>query len=96
MDVNFDELCQTVLVQVENQVVHEVKPIADNNERKLVLEFGLLEEILDFLRVVVVTLSADALDLSDLVGAGGSLDVLEVDLGILAKVDDRPEIVIKT
>ena len=76
--------------------MHEVEPIADDDKRKLVLEFGLLEEILDFLRVVVVALSAYALDLSNLVSTCGSLDVLEVDFGILAKVDDRSKVVVET
>jgi len=96
LDVNFDELGQPVLVQIENQIVHEVEPVADDDKRKLVLKFGLLEEVLDFLRVVVVTLSANTLDLADLVRAGGRLDVLEVDFGVLAKVDDGAEIVIET
>ena len=76
--------------------MYKVEPIADDDERKLVLEFSLLEEILDFLRVVVIALSADALDLSNLVGTGGSLDVLEMDLGVLTKVDDGPKVVVET
>ena len=96
MDVNLDELGQAVLVQVENQVVYEIKAIADDDERELVLKFGLLEEVLDFLRIVVVALSANALDLSDLVRAGGRLDVLKVDFRVLAKVDDRAEVVVET
>ena len=96
MDVNFDELGQTVLVQIENQVMHKVESITDGGERKLVLEFGLLEEILDFLRVVVIVLSAYTLDLSNLVSTCGSLDGLEVDFGILAKVDDRSKVVVET
>jgi hypothetical protein len=76
--------------------MHEVEPIADNDERKLVLELGLLEEILDLLRVVIVALSTDALHFSDLVGAGGGLNVLEVNLGILAKVYDGSKVVVET
>jgi hypothetical protein len=76
--------------------MHEIEPVADDDERKLVLKFGFLEEVLDFLRVVVVALSADTFDLSDLVRAGGRLDVLEVDLGVLAKVDNRSKIVVET
>jgi hypothetical protein len=34
LDVNFDELGQAVLVQIENQVVHKVEPIADDDERE--------------------------------------------------------------
>ena len=96
MDVNFDELGQPVLVQIENQVVHEIESIANDDERKLVLKFRLLEEVLDFLWVVVVALPADTFDLSDLVRAGSRLDVLEVDLGVLAKVDDGTEVVVQT
>lgn len=96
LNVNFNELGQAVLVQVENQVVHKVEPITDNDKRKLVLKFGLLEEVLDLLRVVVVALSANAFDLPDLVRAGGRLDVLEVDFGVLAKVDNGSEIIVKT
>ena len=96
MDINFDELGQTVLVQIEDQVVHKVEPIAHDDERELVLKFCLFEEILDFLRVVVVALSANTLDLPDLVSAGGSLDVLEVDFGVLAKVDDGSKVVVET
>jgi len=96
LDVNFDELGQAVLVQVENQIVNKVEPIADDNKRKLVLEFSLLEEVLDLLRVVVVALSANTFDFSNLVGACGCLNILEVDFGVLAKVDDRSEIIVET
>ena len=96
LDVNFDELGQPVLVQIENQVVHEIESIANDDERKLVLKFCLLEEVLDFLWVVVVALPANTFDLSDLVRAGSRLDVLEVDLGVLAKVDDGTEVVVET
>jgi hypothetical protein len=96
LNINFDELGQAVLVQVENQVVHEVEPIADNDKGKLVLKFGLLEEVLDLLRIVVVALSTNTFDLSDLVRAGGCLDILEVDFRVLAKVDDRSEIIVET
>lgn len=76
--------------------MHKVEPITDNDKRKLVLKFGLLEEVLDLLRIVVVALSANAFDLPDLVRAGGRLDVLEVDFGVLAKVDNGSEIIVKT
>lgn len=76
--------------------MHKVKPIADNDERELILKFGLLEEVLDLLRVVVVALSTNTLHLSDLVRTSGRLDVLEVDFGVLAKVDNRTEVVVET
>ena len=96
LDIDLDELGQAVLVQIENQVVHKIKAIADDDEGELVLEFGLLKEVLDFLRVVEVALSANALDLSDLVRASCRLDVFEVDFGVLTKVDDGTEVVVET
>ena len=47
-----------------------------------------LEEVLDALWVVAVALAADALHLFDLARLAGRLDVLEVDLGVLAEVHD--------
>ena len=47
-----------------------------------------LEEVLDTLGVVAVALAADALHLLDLARLAGRLDVLEVDLGVLAEVHD--------
>ena len=76
--------------------MHKVESIADDYERKLVLKFGFLEEVLDFFRVVVIALPADTLDLPYLVRAGGSLDVFEVYFGVLAKIDNRTEIIVET
>jgi hypothetical protein len=89
LDVDLDELRKPVLIQIENEIVHEVETIADNNERELVRELGLFEEVLDFLRVVEVALPTDTLHFTDLTCPGGSLNVLEVNLRILAKVDHR-------
>lgn len=50
-----------------------------------------LEEVLDALRVVAVALSADPLHLFDLARLAGSLDVFEVDLGVLAEVHNRAQ-----
>jgi hypothetical protein len=76
--------------------VHKVETVADDDEGELVRELGLLEEVLDFLRVVEVALPADTLDLPNLTGAGRGLDVLEVDLRVLAEVDNRAKVVIET
>ena len=59
-------------------------------------KLGLLEEVLDLLWVVVVTLPADTLNLADLASASCCLNVLEVNLRILADVDDGTKVVIKT
>jgi hypothetical protein len=55
-----------------------------------------LEEVLDLLRLVDVTLPADPLDLPELTGPGGGDDVLVVDLGVLGEVDDGAEIVVES
>src|ERR1700676_78066 len=55
---------ETVLVKVENEIMNK-KPITDNDEGKLVREFCLFEEVLDFLTVIKVTLSENMLDLTN-------------------------------
>jgi hypothetical protein len=55
-----------------------------------------LEEVLDLLRLVDVTLPADPLDLPELTGPGGGDDVLVVDLGVLGEVDDGAEVVVES
>lgn len=47
-----------------------------------------LKEILDALSVVAIGLATDALHFLDLPGLAGSLDILEVNLWVLAEVDD--------
>ena len=47
-----------------------------------------LEEVLDALGVVAVALATDPLHLLDLARLSGRLDVLEVDLWVLAEVHD--------
>ena len=60
--------------EVEDEVVDEVEAIADDDERELVGELGLLEEVLDALGIVAVALTADTLHLLDLSSLAGSLD----------------------
>lgn len=55
-----------------------------------------LEEVLDPLRVVAVALTTDPLHLLDLACLAGSLDILEVNLWVLAKVHDRSQEVEQT
>jgi hypothetical protein len=62
LNIYLDKFGETILVKVESEIVNKVEPIADNDERKLVREFRLFEEVLDFLRVIEVTLPANALD----------------------------------
>lgn len=83
LNVNLDELGEPLLIEVENKAMDKVEPITDNDERQRVWRFSLFEELLRFLRAITVTLSADALDFTDLTCAGCSLDVVEVDLGDL-------------
>ncbi|KAI3480029.1 hypothetical protein L1887_57805 [Cichorium endivia] len=95
LHVDLDEVDEHVLVEVEDEVVDKVEAVADDDERQLVRELCLLEEVLDLFGVVVVGLAADALDLADLTGAGGGLDVLEVHLGVGGEVDDGAEVVVE-
>jgi len=55
-----------------------------------------LEKVLDALRVVAAALAADALHLLHLPGLARRLDVLEVDLGVLAEVHDGTQEVEQT
>jgi hypothetical protein len=74
LNVNLDELGQTVLIEIEDEVMHE---IADDDKWELVREFHLFKEIFDFLRIVMVTLAADTLDFPNLPCTSRSLDVFE-------------------
>ncbi len=47
LHVNLNELDQTVLVQVRNEVVYEIETVADDDERKLVYQFRLLKVVLE-------------------------------------------------
>jgi hypothetical protein len=94
LDIYLVKFGETVLVKVENEIMNK-NLIADNDEGKLVLEFRLFEEVLDFLTVMKVTLSANMLDFLNLTGASVSLDILEMNLRILAKVDNRPEVLVE-
>ena len=95
LDIDLDEFGEAVLVQIENQVVDEVEAVANNNERKLVLQFGLFEEVLDLLRVVVITFAAYPLNLANLAGPRSSLNVLEMNFRIFADVNHGAEIVVE-
>jgi len=89
LNIYLDKFGETVLIEVENEIMNKVEPIADNDERKLVREFRLLKEVLDFLGIIEVALSANALDFSNLTGTSDGLNIFEVNLWILAEVDDR-------
>lgn len=65
LDINLDVLLQVVAVQIEHQVMDKVKAVAHNDERQLVRQFGLLQEVLHTLRVVAVGLTAYSLHLTN-------------------------------
>jgi hypothetical protein len=88
LNIHLDEFREAILVQVEDEVMDEVETIVDNDEWELIGELGFLEEVFDLLQIIEVTLSANAFDLTDLTSASGSLDVLKVNLGILAEVEN--------
>lgn len=82
-------------MKVEDEFLDEAESIADDDERELIGELGFFEEVLDLFGVVVLRLAADAFDFADLTGSRCRLNVFEVDLGVLAEVDDRAEIVVE-
>lgn len=96
LNVDFNVLHQVIAVQVQNEVMHEIESIADDDQRQLVGEFRFLQEVLDALGIVAVRLAADAFDLLDLAGLARRLDVLEVHVGLLTEVDDGAEEVEET
>lgn len=94
LNVHLDELDQAVLVKIANEVVDKVEAIAGDNEWELVGELGFFEEILDLLRIIEVTSPTDTLNLADLTSASGGPDVLEVNFGTPAEVDNRAKIIV--
>ncbi|KAJ7828940.1 hypothetical protein B0H14DRAFT_3718285, partial [Mycena olivaceomarginata] len=74
LDMDLDGFNLAILVQVEHQVVDEVETIANNDERKLVSQLGLFEEVLDLLGVVVVAFAANPLNFADLASPCSSLN----------------------
>jgi hypothetical protein len=75
LNIYLDKFSETILVKVEDEIMNKVEPIADNDEGKLVREFRLFKEVLDFLRVIEVTLSTNAFDFPNLTSASGGLDI---------------------
>lgn len=96
LNVDLDEVGEPVLVQVKDEVVNVVEAVADDDEGELIGELGFLEKVFDLLGVVKVALAYDAFDLADLTRPRRRLNVLEVDLRVLAKVDDGAEVVVET
>ena len=54
LDIYFNVFLKIVSVKMKNQIMNEVKPITNNNKRKLVSQFLFFEEILDFFWLVAV------------------------------------------
>ncbi len=73
----------------------EVEAVADNHQGQHLAKLGFLEEVLDLLGVVDAVVTADALNLADLSHLGGSFDVLEDNLGVLADIDDAAQEVVE-
>jgi hypothetical protein len=46
LHIHLDELGESVLIQIENEVMNEVEPVTDSDERKLIGELRFLEEVL--------------------------------------------------
>lgn len=76
--------------------MHKVKTVANNDQRKLISQLCLLEEILDSFCIVAIAFTANSLNFFDLTGFASGLNVLEVNFLILAEVDNRAEEVKQT
>jgi hypothetical protein len=96
LHVHLDELRETVLIQIQDKVVHEIEAVTNDYEWKLIRKLGLLQKVLDLLGIIVIGLPADALNLTNLTSPRSSLDILEVNLRILTQIYDRTEIIIET
>lgn len=59
--------------------------------KSLTLRIFHLEEVFHPLRVIAVALSTDSLHFFDLARFTGSLDVLKVNIRLLAEIHNRPE-----
>jgi hypothetical protein len=92
LDVPLDVPHHVVLEQVRGQVADEVEAVAHVDERARVRKLRLHQEHLRLLRVVKVALARDALHLLDLPRLGARLDVLEVDVRVLRRRDERAEV----
>lgn len=71
--------------------MNKVKSVTDNNQRQLIGQFGLLQEVLDTLWVIAVALTTNSLHFLDLSRFTGSLDVLEMYIWILTEVNNRSQ-----
>jgi hypothetical protein len=82
---------QTVAIQIKNKIVNKVEAIAHNNEWQLVRQFCLFQKVFDSLGIEAVGFATNAFDLFDLACFARGLDVFEVNVWFLAKVDYRAE-----
>jgi hypothetical protein len=96
LHIHLDELGESVLIQIQNKVVYEVEAVANDYEGNLIGKFGLLQEVLDLLGIIVIGLPADSLNLTNLTRPCSSLDVLEVNLRVIAQVNDRTKVIIES
>ena len=67
--------------------MHKIKAIANDYERKLVGEFGFFQKVFHALRIEAIRFAANALDFFYLSGLACGLYVLEMNIGLLTKVD---------
>ena len=96
MYIYLDETGEPILVKVEHEVVDKIEAVADDDERELVCEFRLLEEVLDLLGIVVVRLATDTLDFADLASTCRCLDVLEVHFRVLTEVNNGAKVIVQS
>lgn len=45
LNVGFNDLCQTVLIKIKTEVMHEVESITNDDQWESISKFGLLEDM---------------------------------------------------
>lgn len=74
----------------------KVESVTDNDQRQLVCQFCLLQEVFHPLWIIAVTLPTNSLHFLDLSSFTRSLDVLEMHIRILTKVNNGSQKVEQT
>ena len=71
--IDLNILLQVVPIEVQDEVVHQVKAVTDNDEGQLIGELGFLQEVLHPLGIIAAALPTDPLYFLHLTCLAGSL-----------------------
>mmetsp|Transcript_17866 Transcript_17866/g.38285 ORF Transcript_17866/g.38285 Transcript_17866/m.38285 type:complete len:315 (+) Transcript_17866:2557-3501(+) len=86
--VDFDILHQRVLVEVLGQLTNKTMEVANVDERSRIRQLGILQEVLNLLRIVRGAFPTDSFNLLHVPTPRCRLDVLEVDIRVSAGSED--------